>query len=272
MLKFLIVLLAVASLLFTTAFIVGVGEKPPVPILDDSGASDLPVPTETIPPLVKEIDLRNDDVRSMSCDHVSVKIWGRGSRVKLSGSMYYEKPKNFRFRLKSIVGAELDIGSNKDQFWYWSKRDRSPGLHFAAHEDLPKCRMKTPFTPMWMIESLCLGTIKTEGVKVVKRGPKWLISESLKDSLNRPIIKTTYVNSTTRQIDGYTVRNADGNLQCLGEVLDWNQDLPSQILYVWGEENVSVLLDFSKPVANQPPSTSLWTIPEIQPKIDMTKE
>jgi hypothetical protein len=274
MLKIFALCLTVLSLFFTAAYLAGLAERPPAPnmVQPPVGSSDLPVPVEVVPPLVREISVRNETVSSMSCDHIVVKIWGKGARVKLTGSMYYEKPKNLRFRLKSLVGQELDIGSNKDSFWYWSRRDKSPGLHFAAHEDLPKCRMKTPFTPMWLIESLCLGAVKTENVKVSKQGPKWLISESLKDSMGRPIVKTTYVNSTTRRIDGYTVHGENGKPQCLGEVLSWDEDLPAQILYVWAEENVSVLMDFSGPKKNRSIGSSVWSMPEIQPRLDMGKE
>jgi hypothetical protein len=37
------------------------------------------------------------------------------------------------------------------------------------------------------------------------------------------------------------------SLNVWGEVLSWDEDLPAQILYVWAEENVSVLMDFSGP-------------------------
>src|ERR1017187_4932054 len=62
--------------------------------------------------------------------------------IRLSGMIYYENSKLFHLELSSFFGPELDIGSNNEYFWYWSRRDSEPGLHFAKHEDFYKSRMK----------------------------------------------------------------------------------------------------------------------------------
>ena len=88
-----------------------------------------------IPEVIREVNKRNSQIRSLSCDEMKVKVWQNGMGFRLSGDLNYEKKRNFRMRFRSILGSEIDLGSNEDHFWYWSRRNPRPGLFYAKHED-----------------------------------------------------------------------------------------------------------------------------------------
>ena len=56
----------------------------------------------------------------------------------------------------SIVGAELDLGSNDELFWFWVKRSQPPAIYYCRHDQFAasQARQMTPFEPRWLIEAL----------------------------------------------------------------------------------------------------------------------
>ena len=94
---------------------------------------------------IEEVNLINKNINNIfSKDVIVVAKKGKIS-IRLKGEIYFEKPKNFRFVLNSILGKELDIGSNKNVFWYWSKRDKEKGLHYTTHDKMKDSRLKSIF-------------------------------------------------------------------------------------------------------------------------------
>ena len=107
-------------------------------LLYDKFNEDIPVIIVPIEPksepkktneIIEEFNKINLQIKNFECRNVDVKMWQNGMRHKISGTLFYEKPNNLRMKIWSFMGEELDLGSNKDIFWYWSRRDRDPGIH-----------------------------------------------------------------------------------------------------------------------------------------------
>ena len=107
-------------------------------------------------PIIEAINLKNSKIKTFYCDDIKIKAIKKLT-VNLKGKIYFEKDKNFRMFTSSILGKESDIGSNDNQFWFWSRKMNPPALHYAKYEDIYKTRLKTPFHPIWTIE--CLGIL-----------------------------------------------------------------------------------------------------------------
>lgn len=139
-----------------------VGCPPIIPNMIDKTGFDRVSDQPIVPCEVNAVNFRNETIKSFSCSDMEVKLWEGGMRIRLQGSLYYEKPKGFRMRINSVFGEEVDLGSNDDVFWYWSRRNKRKGLYYAHHEDFQKTRLKTPFNPLFIRASLGLDLIHFE--------------------------------------------------------------------------------------------------------------
>lgn len=256
-----------------------VGNKPNSLIRGDIGGGMTVLPKEKeLPQVFHVINQKNSQIRNFACDNINVKVWQEGGmRLKLNASMYYEKESKFRLNLYSVLGKELDIGSNDQQFWFWSKRMKPPSLHFANHEDFCKTRLRTPFNPKWMIESLgidtiTIDTINTANKKIVETPDKYIVYSDHKNSVGKPIVKMTYINKRTNRIDGFMLVDQTNKKVASGEVQAWTGELPQKILYVWFEENTSMLFELSGQKSNVVIDSRYWQMPNISPKTDMSKD
>lgn len=223
------------------------------------------------PALIDKVNAKNAKIRNFVCQDFDVKLWQNGIRLRLSASLYYEKDKKFRMMLRSFFGKECDIGSNKDQFWFWSKRMEPSALFYANHEDYHKTRLRTPFNPLYIMDSLGLSQIDVNN-KIIEQDDKYVVVENLKNTLDQPIVKLTFVNKKTEKISGFTISDMNGKVLASGEVMEWDGDKPKQILFVWAEENISLLLEFKNSEVNLDIDKKYWELPLIVPKVDMSKE
>lgn len=100
-----------------------------------------------------------------------IQSW-RANRVRitadgwlLSGTIAVEKGRHLRLEVTSMRGKEVDLGSNDERFWVWS-RDMDPGFVTCKHENLERARemVGIPFEPDWLMQALGVESIPTTGV------------------------------------------------------------------------------------------------------------
>lgn len=93
----------------------------------------------------------------------SVKI--HTNAIMLSGSLAVEKGRKVRLVVSSPLGNEVDLGSNEERFWLWSKR-MEPEFVTCRHENLDVARqaLGVPFEPEWLMEALGVAPIPSSGV------------------------------------------------------------------------------------------------------------
>jgi len=229
-------------------------------------------PPVVVPEVVKRINARNQNIQSLSVAKMNVRIWEGGMRFKLDGNLYYKKDLFFRMQISSLFGTELDLGANETIFWYWSRRDKDPGLYYAHYEDYGKTRLKTPFNPVFLRVSLGLEPIQTEGTQIVTKDGFVAIVRLAKNSTGQPIIYSTFINEETEKVEGFLVTDMNNKPLASCEIQKYEGDLPKQILYTWHEEDKVLLLEFEAPVANEEIPASKWELPNRKPKINMGEE
>ena len=223
-------------------------------------------------PVVLAINERNRAITSFSCDKITVRTWERGMRFRLSGTIQYEKLDRFRMIIQSVFGSEVDLGSNDDMFWYWSRRDPHPGMYWAKHEDYHKTRLKTPFNPLFMRDSLALNEIELSEAEFGENDESVVVWYDRINALGQPIIYTVFIDKLTEQIQGILITDPTGKALAVAEVQRREDGLPSQILYTWYEENRMLGLEFSNPTVNNNISELAWMPPDYQPRINMAEE
>jgi hypothetical protein len=132
-----------------------------------SSATRTPAPSpagplyDTPPTTVEVVNYLNRStakVTSFESRDVDMDISADGRAVGVHGTLYCEKPRNFRMRAKMPVTGNLaaDFGSNSQEFWYWIGQDKPPDLYHCSYADLSRGNVRLPFPlhPDWMLEAL----------------------------------------------------------------------------------------------------------------------
>lgn len=222
--------------------------------------------------ILEEVNAKNQNAKSFVSDDVLVKIWENGQRFKLKADIQYQKPNGFRMIISSIMGKELDLGSNNQKFWYWSRRDRYPGLYWSYYEDFEKTRLKTPFNPIFMKSSLGLEVLDLEKAKIVENEKEIMLTYNQVDSMGRPILYSVFVNKDKKQIDGFLITDMDKKLLVSCEIRSYRGIVPSEILYSWHEENRMMSISLNDGEINKKTKMESFLTPSLKPEINMAEE
>ncbi|MFZ1936472.1 MAG: hypothetical protein WCB27_19500 [Thermoguttaceae bacterium] len=110
-------------------------------------------PPPTLEQVIDVVNRNSSQIQSFSTSRASISGPGFPS---LSTSIAFERPQQFRLRATSFVGAEFDLGSNDQLFWFWLKRSQPPAIYYCRHDQFAasQARQMTPFEPRWLIEAL----------------------------------------------------------------------------------------------------------------------
>lgn len=222
-----------------------------------------------IPDLVFKINEKNSKIKSLQCDDMDVYIWQNGIRIRLTGEIYYDKSDNFRMFVNSILGKELDLGSNKDVFWYWSRRNDREGLYYARYEDFFSTRLKTPFNPIFLRTSFGIDTLPTENVNFAENDNGLLVITKSKNSTGQTINKYTFINKKTELIEGYLIAYENGTKSASAEILEYQNGLPKNILFHYYEEDKIMRFDLRNNTINSFIDNEKFSMPNIKPQINM---
>lgn len=105
--------------------------------------------------LVDYLNLNSQKLQSIECPYLDLDIRQGFNQFGMRGKMVCDKPRNFRLIAEVAQKTEADIGSNRDEFWYWIARNDPPYLIHCSYRDLEQgVRIPFPFQPEWVIEAL----------------------------------------------------------------------------------------------------------------------
>ena len=225
-------------------------------------------PDPVIPATIIEFNKINAEIKTFECLNTDVKVWENGIRLKIHGSVSYEKSVSFRMKIWSILGDETDIGSNEEMFWYWSRRDRNPGLYYAVYEDYPKTRLKTPFNPVFMRESLGLNEIDPKGAKITEDEKNIILTWIKPNATGQRVLYSVFLNKFNNRMQGIAISDLSGKILASCEI-EYNGNLPAKIIYDWREEGRFLVLEFQNPSINKVLPKINWDRPHYVPKINM---
>ena len=172
-------------------------------------------------PEIERINQKNLQIKTFSCQ-VDIEI-PRKITFHMVGSINYEKDKKFRMVAESRMGKEIDIGSNQNYFWFWSKRMQPPNLYYASYDHLMQTSLKTPFNPLWMMESLGLNEIILKNKSFYRYG-NYLIAKETKLSTQRePVVQLILVDPNKNVIIGNYLYK-EGKLIASTEITSFTQN------------------------------------------------
>ncbi len=125
----------------------GQGAIPPQVLVDGASRDQI----------VAAVNQNSAKIQSLSATGVSIKIEDTFGVPLLSGNIAAERPRRFRLTAgTSVTGSEIDVGSNDELFWIWTKRNQPPAVYFCRHEQFATSaiRQMMPVEPAWLLAAL----------------------------------------------------------------------------------------------------------------------
>jgi hypothetical protein len=128
--------------------------------------------TPTLAEVIAAVNRNTSAARQLKSDTVTLRIDGTDMLTKaippLRGNLAWEAPLRFRMTasLSSLTGTEVDIGSNDELFWIWSRwiqppPGHPPAIFFARHSEFEHSPLRhlAPIEPRQIVDALGLTTL-----------------------------------------------------------------------------------------------------------------
>ena len=119
-------------------------------------------PTATAPQIVEVVNQNTARIRTYVTNNASITVPGALGLPLLRGNLAVERPRRVRLRAgTALTGDEVDLGSNDELYWLWSKRNNPPAVLFARHADHrgSAAQQHLPIDPEWLLDALGLITL-----------------------------------------------------------------------------------------------------------------
>ncbi len=241
-----------------------------------------PRPTGKLEPveaerLVAFVNMRASRMRSLTAD-VRITASERGIRMPatLTGSLAAQQPRFFRTRAKALA-AEVDLGSNAEQFWVYFDAPPKPMYVYASHSDFQEGKAKLPggipFEPDWVMQALGM-------LPLPAQPPRGSYSASPPDQKARtytlqweavtpggvPVVKEIVFDADPAtgnrpQVKRHVVRDMKGTIICSAEIksartIDLNNDpqqavqYPTRVVLKWEQQKFEMELSLSDAKVN----------------------
>ncbi len=111
-------------------------------------------PTATLEQVIAVVNGNSAGIHAFSSTEASISSPGMPT---LRANMAFQRPRRFRLRAQTaMTGAEVDLGSNDELFWFWVRRSEPPAVYFCRHDQFPTshARQAIPIEPSWLVEAL----------------------------------------------------------------------------------------------------------------------
>jgi len=225
---------------------------------------------------IKRINARNASIRSLECHNITIRVNCPGTPpVNLKSEMAYEKDKKFRMINQSVLGREADVGSNDQQFWFWSKRMRPPTLYYANHSDMIKVPLRDPLNPLWLMECMNVQEIATKNTEIRQQEKYWAIHQTRVSLLGALVVKMTLIDPQEERIVGHYLYNSENKLIASSEIVAFAKCgsvyVPTEMKMCWHEENMSMLFQFTQIAVNTKIKDTTWILPNYLRKKNMAE-
>jgi hypothetical protein len=243
---------------FVILFFLAKDKKQSSTVIIDEKTKEISIKDQKMVEIIELINKRNSEIKTVYLANMPIKIRNMGFTIRASGEIAHKKEKFFRLIIThKITGKEMDLGSNQDIFWFWSKRISPPHLYFSKHENINNTNLKSAFNPMLMIESLNISEIKIKEIKSLRINDNNLfILEKRLSPTNETLDLVTIIDIATNKIVEKYLSNDSGK-----KIVKINYR-QQKIFFEYYEENISMEWDLTNIKINDILPEKYWHLPK----------
>ena len=228
---------------------------------------DTPVTATTEKPTAANlVAYMNENARlvsSIKSTQVQIDAKQGGEAIGLEGSLFCQKPRDFRLRAVVAGQPAVDIGSNDNEFWFWisqaKDQDGVARVHYCSYQDMAagKARMPFPFQPDMIVAALGMGEYDPTKEYTLKEDARTLqLVEPAASAQGDKVYKVTVFNKARvapgkPQVLAYVLQDEKGNEVCRANVLevqtvpaagDARAVLPLKVQLVWKQQQIEMAM------------------------------
>jgi len=201
-------------------------------------------------------------VSSIKSTEVQIDARQAGEAIGLEGSLFCQKPRDFRLRAKVAGQPAVDIGSNNDEFWFWisqaKDQDGVARVHYCSYPDMAagKARMPFPFQPDMIVAALGMGDYDPTKQYTLKEDARtYQLVEPATSAQGDAVYKVTVFSKThvapgKPQVLAYLLQDDKGNEICRANVLEvqtipvdkYKAVLPLRVQLVWKPQQIEMAM------------------------------
>jgi hypothetical protein len=119
--------------------------------------------TATLADVISVVNSNSAQIQSLYTTDAEIYVPGL---PKARANIALDRPHRFRLRADTMLtGAEVDLGSNDELFWFWTRRSPEPAIYFCRHDQFTTSLAQRilPVEPEWLIEALGVATLDPAG-------------------------------------------------------------------------------------------------------------
>jgi hypothetical protein len=236
-------------------------------------------PNPTLEQVIDVVNRNNGQIQCFASNQATLSSPGMPS---LRTNIAFQRPGSFRLRASYIAGAELDLGSNDAEFWFWIRRNDPPGVYFCRHDQFAAspARQMIPIQPDWLIDALGVSTFDPS---LPHQGPFLLNGmqeiRTVKETAEGPITKITHIDPSQGWVLEQIIYDAQSRELVRSEATGYRRDprsglwMPRIVKVNCASANFQMQLDLGNVEINVPPASPAETFarPAMQnaPAVDI---
>ena len=234
----------------------------------------------TPPDLVAYLNHNAQLVQSIKCTQLEIQAKQGNDSIGLQGTLFCQKPRDFRLRGTVAGQPAVDIGSNNQEFWFWiSQAKDDDGVPASTTVPTgtwrPAARMPFPFQPDMITAALGMGYYDPQKEYTIAKTPDGSLVEKATSAQGQPVQKVTQFNKLTvgpnkPQVLAYYLLDDRGNEICRATVLDVQTVkiggqpavIPKHVKLVWRTQQIEMsmrLFDTEVNKINAPLAAKLFS-------------
>lgn len=219
--------------------------------------------------LVAHLNQNTERIQSWRADNVRIQTNG----WTLTGKLAVEKENHVRLIVSSPMGNEVDLGSNDERFWVWSRR-MEPAFVTCRHENIEQARQKMgiPFEPNWLMQTLGVAPLPVSGVKLeaAPNHEQARLVEELVSIHGYPLRRVLLVDLKRGIVVEHSLYDHNATRIALAKLSGHTHDkasgivMPHRVLLEWPQNQISMTMDLGKIQINPKSIPSqVWQMPEM---------
>jgi hypothetical protein len=247
-----------------TAILVGLGAFSVVALASGCRREVIPDPPAavsktgkpTAADLVAYLNNNARQVQSIKATRLEIQAKQGNESIGLDGSLFCQKPRDFRLRGTVAGSPAVDIGSNNEEFWFWISQGKDEDgvarVHYCSYADMAagKARMPFPFQPDMIVAALGMGEYDPQKEYTIREDAKtYSLVEKAVSAQGQTVQKVTQFNKVTvgpnkPQVVAYYLLDDKNNEICRASVLDVQTVgaavVPKHVKLVWRPQQIEM--------------------------------
>lgn len=227
------------------------------------------------PRFVAYLNQQAGHLQSIRYDKISLRASEAGSDMpRLSeGELVCSRPRNFRLTAghRVTIGAEVDLGSNANEFWMYTKRPE-PTFLYCSHDDFARGKgsLPIPFDPDWVLQALGMNTFDPNAAytaDVNQADRTYVLNWDAKTPQGEPIRKTIVfagdkATGGKPQVLRHVIADANGNPIATADIKEVQAvpaagapgqtvQVPTRVVLEWPQQKFKMDLTLDRVRANE---------------------